>query len=137
VDPLDVVSDHELAVQVHDRVVGAVRAVIEGEQADVSTISVVLTGHQTVRSLNTSYLDHDYDTDVLAFDLRDQEDDPVDGEVYVDLDTAVEYCAETDEELAREAARYAVHGVLHLLGHRDETPSGKAAMRALEDRYLG
>jgi len=32
--------------------------------------------------------------------------------------------------------RYVVHGLLHLMGHDDADGAARAAMRALEDRYL-
>jgi rRNA maturation RNase YbeY len=99
---------------------------------------VVLTDHETVRRLNQDYLGHDYNTDVLSFSLREQDGDDVDveGEVYVDLDTANERHDEFDTSFEREACRYVAHGVLHLLGYDDATESGQQAMRAREDAAL-
>jgi probable rRNA maturation factor len=31
---------------------------------------------------------------------------------------------------------YVIHGMLHLVGYRDKTPSDAQAMRAAEERYL-
>ena len=98
-------------------------------------LSIVLTDHATVLDLNRSYLDHDYHTDVLAFPLSD-EDGVVEGEVYIDLDTAAERCPEFGTSADREAYRYVIHGVLHLCGYTDATPEGKVAMHAREDAYL-
>lgn len=113
--------------------------VIEGEGGRLVHASVVLAGHDTVRSLNERYLEHDYHTDVLAFSLREpspQDTTVVEGEVYVDLDTAAERHEEFDSSFEEEARRYVVHGLLHLLGYDDKTDSGKETMRRLEDRYL-
>ena len=112
------------------------RRVLEGEGHARYDLSVVLADHATVLGLNRTFLAHDYLTDVLAFDLRESEEADVEGEVYVDLDTAAERHGEFGASFTDEVHRYAVHGLLHLLGHRDATPKGKAAMRALEDRYL-
>ena len=112
------------------------RRVLEGEGHARYRLGVVLADHATVLALNRTYLNHDYLTDVLAFDLRESEDEPVEGEIYVDLDTAAERHGEFGAPFTDEVHRYAVHGLLHLLGHRDATPEGKAVMRALEDRYL-
>ncbi len=94
--------------------------------------------HAAVLALNRRHLGHDYLTDVLSFSLVDEDDPPgaVEGEVYVDLDTAAERCAEFGATFEQEAARYAVHGLLHLIGYDDATAEGRAAMRACEDRYL-
>ena len=105
------------------------------EGRDVADLSVILTGHDEVLSLNRSYLQHDYVTDVLSFDLSDRPE-VIEGEVYVDLDTAAERHEEFGSTYEEEAFRYAVHGVLHLAGHSDETPGAREQMHVLEDRYL-
>jgi len=112
--------------------------VVATEDARVHFLSVVLTDHDTVRRLNREHLGHDYNTDVLSFPLTepDPEAPVVDGEIYVDLDTAAERHDEFDTTFEREALRYAVHGVLHLLGYDDASEAGRAAMREAEDRHL-
>ncbi len=114
--------------------------VIDAEDGTLVHVSIVLSDHETVRHLNRTYLDHDYNTDVLSFSLREADpdtDSPIaEGEVYVDLDTAAERHGEFDTSFDREAYRYVVHGVLHLLGYEDSTESGQKTMRSLEDRYL-
>ena len=117
----------------------AVERVAAGEALAVVELSIVLADHAAVRALNRDWLGHDYDTDVLSFPLDDEAAGrrEIDGEVYVDLDTAAERAPEFDMPFELEALRYVVHGVLHLAGHDDATEAGRAAMRALEDRYLG
>lgn len=110
--------------------------VFEAEGRVPAEVTVVLTDHATVLDLNRSYLRHDYHTDVLSFPLHDAPEAPVEGEVYVDLDTAAERHTEFGASFEEEVRRYAVHGVLHLLGYDDASPAEQAAMRVLEDRYL-
>ena len=112
-----------------------VAAVIEGEGATLAYLGLILADHETVLALNREYLEHDYLTDVLSFPLSETPG-TVDGEVYVDLDTAAERHAEFGTTFEDEAYRYLIHGLLHLLGHDDATDAGRAAMRQLEDRYL-
>ncbi|MEM8485409.1 MAG: rRNA maturation RNase YbeY [Bacteroidota bacterium] len=108
-----------------------------GENFSLEDLSIVLSDHATVRELNVSYLNHDYNTDVLSFPLNDPEvSQTVDGEIYVDLDTAAERCAEFGVTFEEEACRYVVHGLLHLMGYLDDTAEGKATMRSREDLYL-
>lgn len=141
--PLDIEVDHPSLTLDVPRLTRALLATLAGEGAALHSLSVVLTDHDTVLALNRDYLDHDYHTDVLAFDLSDSEEGTesevpreVDGEIYIDLDTAAERCDEFGESYEHEATRYAIHGLLHLIGYRDETPEGKAAMHELEARYL-
>ena len=120
----------------------AVRRVVEvvcaGEGVRVVSLGVILGDHRLVHDLNREWLGHDYETDVVSFVLDEDAlgRGEIDGEVYVDLDTAVEWASEFGVTWKHEALRYVVHGVLHLAGHDDATDAERDAMRALEDRYL-
>ena len=119
-----------------------VRHVVQAEGGVLRHLNVVLAGRALVLRLNRAHLGHDYATDVLSFSLAEAPPEEtsappvVDGEVYVDLDTAAERHAEFGASFEEEARRYVVHGLLHLLGHDDTTPAARARMRRLEDRYL-
>lgn len=121
-----------------DRVRAVVEAVCAGEGARIASLGVVLGDHDLVHDLNREWLGHDYETDVVSFVLDEEAParGEVDGEVYVDLDTAAERAPEFRVTMEHEALRYVAHGVLHLVGHDDATEAERAAMRALEDRYL-
>lgn len=111
---------------------------IRAEGFEARSLTVVLTDRETVHDLNRTYLDHDYPTDVVSFSLDEEAaaSGVIDGEVYVDLDMAAERAPEFDAGFEEEVCRYALHGVLHLMGHDDATDEQRGAMRSLEDRYL-
>ncbi|PEN06043.1 rRNA maturation RNase YbeY [Longimonas halophila] len=111
------------------------QVIAEQSEQSVEALNVVFGTHTLIRSLNVQYLDHDYNTDVLAFNLSETPK-ALEGEVYVDVETARERHDEFDTSVSAEIARYAVHGVLHLLGHTDKTEDGQAEMRRLEDQYV-
>lgn len=106
------------------------------EGATITYLGVILTDHETVLDLNREYLEHDYLTDVLSFSFNEGTTSEIDGEVYVDLDTAAERCTEFGATFEHETARYCLHGMLHLLGYDDATDEQRAAMRAREDQLL-
>ncbi len=133
---IDITVDHPTLTVDVERLCDVLMRVIEGEGGTLQALSIVLSDHATVHQLNREYLSHDYETDVLSFSMSEGTENEVDGEVYVDLDTAHERCAEFDSSYEEEAARYAIHGLLHLLGYDDATPDEKAMMRAREDAYL-
>lgn len=123
-------------LRLDERVLQAlVHRIADAEGCSVGTVSIVLTDHDTVLTLNREHLGHDYVTDVLSFDLSD-EPGHIDGEIYVDLDTAAERHEEFGASFAEEARRYVVHGVLHLVGYDDRDDDERATMRRLEDRFL-
>ncbi|MEM1335695.1 MAG: rRNA maturation RNase YbeY, partial [Actinomycetota bacterium] len=98
-------------------------------------LSLAVVGDEAMHELNRRHLDHDYPTDVLSFVL-DEAPGRLEGEVIVSADTAItnsgEYGWSPDDELLL----YVIHGVLHLVGHRDKADDEVAAMRAAEERYL-
>lgn len=143
-EPLSIEQDHPSRQLNAETLRRLIHHVVAAEGASLVHLSLVLTDHETVRHLNRSYLEHDYDTDVLSFSLREgptpstpsEDDDGVEGEVYVDLDTAAERHDEFDTSFEHEAYRYVVHGLLHLIGYDDAQPSGQATMREKETQYL-
>ena len=136
-EPLSIEHDHPSLSLDEKTVERLIQHVMEEEGASPVHVSVVLSDHDTVRRLNVAYLDHDYNTDVLSFSMRDDDaSDAVEGEVYVDLDTAQERHEEFETSFEREAYRYVVHGVLHLMDYDDATEEGQETMRTLEDKYL-
>ena len=135
---LEIHHVHETLDVNDDAVRAVVLAVCAGEGVVPESVGIVLADHATVHDLNREWLDHDVETDVVSFVLDDtaRARGAIDGEVYVDLDTAAERAPEFDATMEGEALRYVAHGVLHLAGHDDATDDQRAAMRALEDRYL-
>lgn len=117
---------------------GTIERAASGEGRSIISLSIVLADHEAVHALNRDWLGHDFETDVVSFPLDDDAvaRREIDGEVYVDLDTAAERAPDYGATFEREAVRYALHGVLHLMGYDDAEETQRARMRELEDRYL-
>jgi probable rRNA maturation factor len=85
--------------------------------------------------LNRRYLQHDYATDVLSF-LLDSGSGWLDGEIVISADTAASQAPQYDSSAEAELLLYVIHGVLHLVGYEDTTPSERKRMLARQRRYL-
>ena len=131
----DVIVPESDDLPTEDEALLLVEQVMAGESVRWTSIGVILAGHELVTDLNRTWLSHDYHTDVLSF-LVDDSEAGLEGEVYVDVETARERCAEFNTTVREEVARYIVHGLLHLAGHDDATAEGSRLMTALENRYL-
>lgn len=141
-DAVDVAIPHasvaaDLGVTEAD-VRAVVAAVCDLETVGATDVSVVLADHALVHRLNREWLEHDYETDVLSFslDANALSRGALDGEVYVDLDTAAERAPEFGTTARLEALRYVAHGLLHLAGWDDASDAERDAMRAREDDVL-
>jgi len=111
--------------------------VLGSEGFKIQSLSIVVCGHERISELNKTYLDRDYVTDVLAFDLRTNPDLlEVDGEIYLDAETAEDRSPEFSTSPEVELRRYLIHGLLHLMNYTDNDDKGKDEMRKKEDFYL-
>lgn len=112
----------------------AAAALAHGGQPE-RCLEVVVITDEALAELHGRFLGDDSPTDVMAFDLGEEEEGPS-GEVYVSLDMARRVAAERGVPLARELALYVVHGCLHLCGHDDHEEEDRRAMRAAERAVL-
>ena len=97
-------------------------------------ISLLLTGDEEIQSLNRSWRGKDLPTDVLSWP---QDDSKVLGDVAISVDTAERQAARRGWSVGEECALLLVHGILHLLGHEDDTESGSEEMKKWEREILG
>ena len=106
----------------------------EDQDAKFAEVSFVIMNDDEHTALNIKYLDRDYSTDILTFDMSDT--DEIAGDVYINWEVcrtnAKEYGVSDEQELYR----LFIHGLLHLVGFDDHTDDEKAEMRGQEDRYL-
>ncbi len=97
-----------------------------------AAVNLLLVDDRRIADLNSAYLDHEGPTDVLSF--PDGETDLESGQlllgdIAVSVDTARRESESRGVSARDELALYALHGLLHLLGGRDDTPAGREAMR--------
>jgi probable rRNA maturation factor len=114
-----------------------VQRVLKGEQCKNTEISVIGIDDASMIQLNKKYLRHNYPTDVLSFNLSDDLNGTLEGEVYINLDQAYRQGKYLGISFKREVQRLVVHGILHLVGYRDDTLRQKKRMTQREDYYLG
>ncbi|HMQ76540.1 MAG TPA: rRNA maturation RNase YbeY [Flavobacteriales bacterium] len=100
----------------------------------IDRVCFVAMGDMALLAYNRTYLQHDDYTDVITFPVESS--NGASGDVLLSTDRIRENAAEFGVSARHELHRVMVHGLLHLLGHTDRTKAQKAAMRALEDKYL-
>ncbi|MCB9849948.1 MAG: rRNA maturation RNase YbeY [Phycisphaerales bacterium] len=126
-------ADEDIVPQ---RIVDALRAVLQQHDRPTCTLSVALVDDARMSDLHEQYLGISGTTDVLTFDLDESDPDVVDGEIIICADTARRESAARGHAVADEILLYAVHGCLHLLGYDDHDADEAAAMHAREDELL-
>ena len=114
----------------------AIQSVLEYESVRSFQVSVVFVGSRFIRRINRRYLQHDYITDVIAFPLGEGKGNPLEGEIYVNLDRGRSQAREYRVTFAEEIRRLLIHGTLHLLGYTDSMSRKKAQMTQRENLLL-
>ena len=106
------------------------------EEKDCKQLSFIFCSDEFLLIMNKDFLNHDYFTDIITFDLSDYKFKEIMGEIYISVDTVTKNAAERNIKLMHELHRVIFHGVLHLCGYRDKTKSEIVIMRDKEDHYL-
>lgn len=86
-------------------------------------------------SYNNQFLSHNYDTDILTFNLS-TDDSFIIGQCILSINKIKENAVDYNETLESELNRVIYHGLLHLIGFNDQTKSEKVMMRDLENKFL-
>lgn len=92
-----------------------------------------------LKELHAKYLNDDTYTDVITFDLRDEEE--LEAEIYISVDRAIQVSRELNIPVGEELLRYMIHGLLHLAGYDDQNDRDAEQMKKREndilERYVG
>jgi probable rRNA maturation factor len=129
----------------------AEQALIAQNASSTVELGLVITTQERVQQLNRSYLGRDEPTDVLAFSMLPAAEEigadlspfvtPPDGvvhlgEVIISYPQAVIQAEEHQHSIRKEIVILIIHGVLHLLGYKDDNPELKHQMSAKEAEIL-
>lgn len=104
------------------------------EGKTLEALSIVICSKKYIKALNKRFLNHDYFTDILTFDLDNRS--TINGEIYISIDTVKENSITYNVLIFNELLRVIIHGVLHLCGYKDNTSQQKRRMTLKENFYL-
>jgi len=121
----------------HVRAAAEAARKVGGEAAPQGSLSIVFVGDDELAQMHGEWLDDPSATDVITFDLRDEDElGGPEGELYISAERARSVAERRKLDPLRELLLYVVHGVLHLAGHDDHEPRARRRMRAAERRAL-
>lgn len=106
------------------------------EGKELNTLDFIFCGDDHLLSMNRQFLQHDYFTDILTFDLSNDNTKAISGEIYISTDRVKENAAIHNDTYISELKRVVFHGVLHLCGYLDKTEKEKLLMTEKENYYL-
>lgn len=103
---------------------------------DIHQLNFIFVDDPYIHQLNKNELGHDYPTDILTFDYRENVDNPIYADICISIDSvknnAVLYAVSYQNELKRVM----IHGILHLIGYDDHTEEDVAKIRNEENKLI-
>lgn len=110
-------------------------SIFKKEQRSFESLNYIFCTDDYLLTINQDYLQHDYYTDIITFDLASAKE-PAIGEIYISIDRVRENANLHRTTFSKELHRVIFHGILHLCGYKDKTAKDSQLMRAKEEEYL-
>ena len=111
-----------------------IESIFKKEKRKLSSIIYVFCSDKRLLEINRQFLNHDFYTDIITFDLSGP--GSIEAEIYISVDRVKGNAKNIGTSFKSELRRVIFHGVLHLCGYRDKTKAEKTEMRKKEEFYL-
>lgn len=102
----------------------------------IASLNIIFCDDDYLLSINQQFLQHDFYTDIITFDLGKSFKEPIQAEIYISVDRVKENAKSHSVSLKKEFHRVIFHGLLHLLGYKDKLKKDQLTMRSMEDALL-
>lgn len=113
------------------------KSLAQQEGYALGEVNYIFCSAEHLLEMNRQFLGHDYFTDVITFDYSDRKvEKVVSGDVFIDVETVADNARIYGATKLHEMRRILAHGLLHLCGQKDKTPTAERQMHRKEDKYL-
>jgi rRNA maturation RNase YbeY len=101
----------------------------------IQELNIIFVSDEELLVMNRQFLDHDYYTDIITFDLG-TDNKTIQGELYISLDRVKENAHTLGQKCSSEFIRVVAHGLLHLIGFQDKKSEQIVEMRSCENEAI-
>ena len=105
------------------------------EGITIECLQYVFCSDNYLLDINKQFLNHDYYTDIISFDLSENKGQLI-GDIYISVDRVKDNAKTIKTSQTNELLRVVFHGALHFCGYKDKKPAEAKLMRAMEDKWL-
>lgn len=116
------------------RIKATLERLFRKERMNLKNLTYIFCSDKRILEINQSFLNHNYYTDIITFDLS--EGPHVVGEIYISVDRVRDNAKILQVPLQNELTRVILHGGLHLCGYDDKTRRQKEEMRKQENHWI-
>lgn len=111
-----------------------IETIFKREGRPLEALNYIFCSDKALLEINRQYLNHDYYTDIITFDLSDS--GGTRGDLYISTDRVRDNARQLNVSISEELLRVLFHGALHLCGYKDKKPGDIKIMRVKENHYL-
>lgn len=105
------------------------------QKIQIQKVDIIFCTDRYLRSINKKFLNHNYNTDTITFNLSDFQKSIL-GEVYISIDRVKENSIFFNVPYQEELVRVIIHSCLHLCGYMDKSRSQLLKMNHIQEKYL-
>ena len=109
--------------------------IFKKELQNLGSINYIFCSDKAILEINKKYLNHDFYTDVITFDLS-LDNKAISGEVYISIERIRDNAKQLGVSIKSELHRVLFHAALHLCGYKDKKKKDKEIMRKKENELL-
>ena len=112
-----------------------IESIFKKEMQRLDSINYIFCSDQVILEINKKYLNHDFYTDVITFDLSPN-NKAIAAEVYISIERIRDNAKQLRLSIKSELHRVLFHAALHLCGYNDKKKKDKEVMRKRENDLL-
>lgn len=116
------------------KVLNIIEKVIRREKKIPGDLIFIISNNKEVRKINKEFLNHNYNTDVIAFDYSER--NTLNGEIYISYGKVKENANNYEVSCREELVRVMIHGTLHLCGYDDNTEEKRKLMMEKGEKWI-
>jgi len=112
-----------------------IESIFKKEKQSLGSINYIFCSDRALLEINKKYLNHDFYTDVITFDLS-TDSKAMSAEVYISIERIRDNAKQLGLSIKSELHRVLFHAALHLCGYNDQKKKDKEIMRKRETELL-
>ena len=112
-----------------------IESIFKNEMQNLNSINYIFCSDRVILEINKKYLNHDFYTDVITFDLS-PDNKAISAEVYISIERIRDNAKQLRLSIKSELHRVLFHAALHLCGYNDKKEKDKEIMRKRENELL-
>ena len=133
------VSFHEqtkVTLRERNKLKAFIREIFRLEGQQIAMLDIIFCTDDYLKSINIQFLQHNYFTDIITFNLTTPPSKKIIAEIYISVERVRENAYTHATSFKNELHRIIFHGALHLCGYKDKRNSNKVLMTEKENTYL-